>query len=243
MLNQLSKTHHSFKDFLSADIIEMLNNINETIKDAEFCPDKNNVLRFLQLDLSKIKIIILGQDPYPSKINGKCTATGRAYEVQQLNSFNVKFRQVSLKNFIRLIHKSLNNIHNYNDILSFEEIKKEIVLGNFKIAKPKDWFDSLQKQGVLFLNTSLTVELNKPLSHKHLWKEFIEKLLKYIGLNNPNIIYFLWGDLAKKQAIFINGKIFDTRHPMMCSNKYQDDFLKSDCILKTKEMIDWLGNV
>ena len=32
-----------------------------------------------------------------------------------------------------------------------------------------------------------------------------------------------------------------SRHPMLCSSKYDDDFLKSDCFIKTNHIIKWLG--
>jgi len=71
----------------------------------------------------------ISHDPYPEK----GIATGRAFEVGGLKSWEQPFRQVSLKNIIRLIHKSYNNITRYEDIPSFTEIKKEIKAGRFPI--------------------------------------------------------------------------------------------------------------
>lgn len=61
-----------------------------------FTPQKNNVLRFLKLDPVKIKVVILGQDPYPQP----SIATGRAFEVKNLKSWSQKFRNASLKNIL-----------------------------------------------------------------------------------------------------------------------------------------------
>lgn len=243
MLRLVSNFHPSFKEFFDSEIVKELENIDKEISKVEFAPEKSLILRFFQLDLNKIKILILGQDPYSSKNGNLLVATGRAYEVNGLNSFDSTFKQVSLKNFLRLIHKSLNNIDDYDQIISYEQLKREIHNGNFKINSPKKWFDSLEKQGVVFLNTSLTVEISKPLSHEKLWLNFTSKLLRYISLKNPHIIYFVWGKSSSKMLPYIKGTIFKSRHPMMCSFKYKDDFLKSDCILKTKSFIDWLGNV
>lgn len=40
---------------------------------------------------------------------------------------------------------------------------------------------------------------------------------------------------------FVNGSVNSCRHPMMCDEKYPNDFLKSDCFLKTKDLVHWLG--
>lgn len=153
----------------------------------------------------------------------------------------VPFRQVSLKNIIRLIHKNYNNIENYDDIKPFQEIKKEIATGDFPIPPPHLWFDTLEEQGVLFLNTSFTCEVGKPNSHKQIWSCFSQQVLAYISHINPDIKWFLWGKEAITNKSFIERGIFyESRHPMMCSSKYSDDFLKFDGFEKTKQDIKWI---
>src|SRR6056297_1193057 len=126
--------HSSWKNFLNKNkklILEIEDKIGDNIN-----PEPGNVLRFLNQDLSKIKIIILGQDPYPEK--GR--ATGRAFEVGDLNSWNEKFRQVSLKNIVRSIHKTYNGYTEYQDIKKFSQIQKEIKKRRFKILSPNKLF-------------------------------------------------------------------------------------------------------
>ncbi len=228
--------HSSWKNFLNKNkklILEIEDKIGDNIN-----PEAENVLRFLNQDLSKIKIIILGQDPYPEK--GR--ATGRAFEVGDLNSWNEKFRQVSLKNIIRAIHKVYRGYTRYEDIKKFSEIQKEIKKEEFEILAPDKLFKSWEKQGVLLLNTYLTVEAGKPGSHKKIWEKFNENLLNYISQNNKDIKYFLWGKHAESRKEFIkSGKLYISRHPMMCSSKYKEDFLKNSCFKETKNLINWLG--
>ena len=60
------------------------------------------------------------------------------------------------------------------------------------------------KQGVLLLNTILTVEESKPKSHKNIgWEEFTDSIIKYISQNKENIVFILWGapSIAKSKLI------------------------------------------
>lgn len=57
--------------------------------------------------------------------------------------------------------------------------------------------ESWCKQGILMLNTSLTVEKNKPGSHNILWKNFMINFIKNLNKYNPGLIWILWGNEAK----------------------------------------------
>ncbi|NLX76116.1 MAG: uracil-DNA glycosylase [Clostridiaceae bacterium] len=228
--------HSSWFDFLSRERLEMIKDISCRIGE-DVNPEYNNILRFLNVDLLNVKVVVLGQDPYPEK----GTATGRAFEVGGLKSWDQPFRQVSLKNIIRLVYKSYNNITRYEDILSFTEIKKEIKEGRFPILPPDKLFESWEKQGVLLLNTSFSCIPNSPQSHALIWQDFTRELIGYIS-ERFELCWFLWGKHAISLKPVINrGTFFVSRHPMLCSSKYDDDFLKSDCIDKTRHIINWLG--
>lgn len=229
--------HNSWEKFLTKDNRDLLDKIEREIGN-NYTPSKEKILRFMTLDLNKIKIICKGMDPYKAK----GVATGRAFEVDNLTSWYEKFRQISLKNMVRLIHKNYSGIEEYDKIYSFCDIQSSILQNGFSILPPKKWFNSLENQGVLFLNTYLTCEIGKSNSHKDIWKEFSERLVTYISIERPDIIWFLWGKEAQKTKDFIKeGKIYDSRHPMMCSKKYEDDFLKSNCFKDTMDIINWLG--
>ena len=105
------------------------------------------------------------------------------------------------------------------------------------------------KQGVLLINTVLTVEDSKPNSHKKKgWETFTDNIIKYISLNNENIIFILWGAPAiKKTKIIDKSKhhILSAPHPSPLSS-YRGffgckHFSKTNKILKSlyKEEIIW----
>lgn len=228
----------SFLDFIAQNK-KLLAEIYEKVNEVFYCPKPENVLRCLRCDVKKIKVIIIGQDPYFNYNNGQFAATGRSYEVGGLDSFKKTYKQVSLKNILRLIYKSF-----FDKQITYNELKKEFGKKNFIKDDPKAWFDSLERQGVLFLNSALTTMVDKPGYHFNLWQVFTNNLLEYINEKNEDVIYFIWGNFAKKYIPILKGKkMYVSRHPMMCSDKYEDDFMKNKCFAETKELIDWLGNV
>lgn len=227
--------HDSFKSFFDEDIIRMLEEISQEIEC--FTPAKELVLRFAQGDLNKVKVIWLGQDPYfQAKV-----ATGRSFEASNVKSWDDKFKQISLKNIIRGIYRAYYP-ESFEEINTYGNIMIERRFNNFNLLEPKEWFDSLENQGVMFLNTYFTCEINKPNSHRKIWEEFSGRLFKYIYLNNPNIKWFLWGNEAKKVLNTVpNIYYYASNHPMMCSVNNSEDFLNNRCFLETKEIINWLG--
>lgn len=227
--------HWSWNKFLTEELVAELDDIEMKIGN-NINPAHENVLRFMRNNLYDIKVVILGQDPYPEK--GR--STGRAFEVGDLISWNQKFRQVSLKNIIRLIYKNYNDINEYKDIKKFSEIQEEIKDNKFSILPPDKIFKSWEKQGVLLLNTYLSVEAGVTGSHISIWQNFSQKLLKFISEENRNISWFLWGRMAEDKKQFIKyGKYYISRHPMMCSETYEDDFLRSSCFKDTMDIINW----
>lgn len=232
------QVHPSWTHIINDEFLLELHKIESLIGDNFNPSNPKDVLRFLSVDLNKVKIIWLGQDVYPME----GVATGRSFEVGGLKEWTNSFRQVSLKNIIRVIHKAHYRITSYKDIKLFSEIQKEITDGTFPILKPNEWFDSLETQGVLFLNTSFTCEIGIPNSHKLLWENFSRIVLNYVSNNSPNVVWFLWGKEAVTQKQNIHKGIFyESRHPMMCSEKYMDDFLKFSGFYETKHIINWLG--
>lgn len=91
MFIEKEKIHKSWLDFFTNDIENELENIEKQIGDNYF-PSKENILRFMQLDLNKVKYIIVGMEPYPSSYieNNQVIpeATGRSFEVSSVKSWN-----------------------------------------------------------------------------------------------------------------------------------------------------------
>ena len=70
---------------------------------------------------------------------------------------------------------------------------------DLNIKRSETDFIDLAKQGILFLNSALTVESKKPGSHLKLWEPFTNYIIDYISKNSENIIFVLWGNYAKKK--------------------------------------------
>ena len=62
-----------------------------------------------------------------------------------------------------------------------------------------DWAE----QGVLLLNTVLTVEKDKPNSHKGKgWEQFTDAIIKKVNEKDETIVFVLWGNKAKEKKVF-----------------------------------------
>ena len=97
------------------------------------------------------------------------------------------------------------------------------------------------KQGVLLLNTTLTVFEKNSNSHKKIWKGFSLDLLKYISDNTENVIFMLWGNDAKKLSKVIDSNkhhILEHTHPSPLSRK---TFLECNHFQKANEILKKLG--
>lgn len=81
---------------------------------------------------------------------------------------------------------------------SLRVIRKELVESYGEDFELNPDLEYWAKQGVLLLNTALTVVEGKPGSHLEIWKPFIEEFLEVVTSNITGVIYMLWG--AKAQA-------------------------------------------
>lgn len=76
---------------------------------------------------------------------------------------------------------------------------------------------SWAKQGVLLLNSSLTVQENSPNSHKHLeWNIFTDAVIKMISDEKQQLVFLLWGNFAHKKGQKIDRKkhlVLESGHP------------------------------
>lgn len=183
-------------------------------------PPRDLVLRALQeVDYPDVKIVVLGQDPY----HGDGQAIGRSFAVP--NDFSPK-------------PPSLLNI--------FKEIESDI---GFKWNKQDSELSGWSKQGVLLLNTLLTVEASKPLSHLGKgWEIFTDLIIKTLNERSEPIIFFLWGANAQKKRELITNsqhKILTAPHPSPLSASRgffgSKHFSKANEILQKNQLhpIDW----
>ena len=99
----------------------------------------------------------------------------------------------------------------------------------------------LASQGVLLLNTILTVREKEPLSHDNkIYKELFLCILKYLDSLENNIVFLLWGNNAKKYEKFITNKkrlVIATSHPSPLSAN-RCGWFNSSCFINTNKYLE-----
>lgn len=149
-------------------------------------PPGNAIFKCFELTpVDRVKVVILGQDPY----HGPGQAMGLSFSVPQ----SVQ-APPSLKNIFREIESDLG-IH---------------MSGSPDLTP---W----ARQGVLLLNTSLTVEAGSPMSHSRIgWAEFTDAVIRYLSDNKEGIVFLLWGRFAQgKKALIDTSRhhVLEAAHP------------------------------
>lgn len=157
-------------------------------------PPKENVLKAFRITNPKhLKVIILGQDPYPND-----NANGLAFDCAVKAS-------PSLNQIVHAIRNDLSKA-------------KEIEPGDYNnIMNLSDW----GRQGVLLLNTVLTVGKESGSHFGKGWDKFINNVLSRIGKNSKiNIVWLLWGSKAQKyntRVLADNHMVLGHEHPVSAS--------------------------
>ncbi|MGB0495842.1 MAG: uracil-DNA glycosylase [Kangiellaceae bacterium] len=138
-------------------------------------PPKEQVFSaFSATPFEKIKVVIIGQDPYhgPNQAHGLCFSVLPGIKAPP----------------------SLANM--------YKELKMDIE--GFQIPD-HGYLQSWAEQGVLLLNTVLTVEQGQAHSHKHLgWEEFTDVVIEKINQHGDSIVFMLWGAHAQKKGAKID---------------------------------------
>lgn len=233
--------HKSWENFFDEQIKNELSTIESKIGQY-YTPNQENILKFTQTNLAKVNVIWIGLDPYDEV----GVATGRSFEVGGLKNWHKNKHNASLRNILKLLYKTANDLEKSPKI---NKIYKEIKDKEFKIKKPNEIFNYWENQGVLFLNTAFTSEINESGSKKHneAWLFFFEKLLEYIIKSNPEVIIFAWGNKVQKKVKKIISEydvnVYYSSHPRnnkedknFCVNSH---FLNSPCFKETN-IIKWI---
>ncbi len=174
------------KDELEKDYFKKLGIfVKNEYKNKTIYPAYNNIFKALRLtDYDKVKVVILGQDPY----HGVNEAHGLSFSVLE----GVR-RPPSLDNIFKELYSDLG-------------IKRE----NNNLT---DW----ALQGVLLLNSVLTVEKDKAFSHSNKgWEIFTDTIIERLNERNSPVIFVLWGNAARsKKALIDQNKhyIIESAHP------------------------------
>ena len=119
----------------------------------------------------------------------------------------------------------------------FKELEDDLGIKRTK-TDLSDW----AYQGVLLLNSILTVEKDKPLSHSFLnWEKFTDAVIKKLS-DRGNVIFVLWGSFARNKKVLINTKknyIIESVHPSPLS--CYRGFFGSKPFSKTNEFLEKNG--
>ena len=127
----------------------------------------------------------------------------------------------------------------------FNELKRDL-----KIEMPLQGnLDKWAVQGVLLLNSTLTVRSGEPNSHKHLgWGQFTNSIIQLISETRSGIVFLLWGEFAQKKLKMIDKNkhhVLLTSHPSPFSAHKgfigSNHFSETNFILRSNNQIpiDW----
>ena len=189
LINELDKSWSVIlHKYLNPSNIDFIDKIYNDELTEVYPPQENLFEAFKHFPLKETKVIILGQDPYykPGQ------AHGLAFSVPDGEKIPASLRNI----FVELRHE-------YPDMKNSPQLK----CGNLI-----RW----AKQGVLLLNTALTVEKNKPNIYSKQWKKITDGIIKDISNNVDGCVFLLWGNNAKAKETLIDNKkhfIFKCSHP------------------------------
>ena len=117
----------------------------------------------------------------------------------------------------------------------FKELKNDLGIINEKDGDLTKWAE----EGVLLLNSILTVKKDMPLSHKELgWQLLTDYIIKKINEKDEAVVFILWGAFAKSKKSFITNKkhlIIESTHPSPFSA--YNGFFGSRPFSKTNEFL------
>ena len=194
--------------------------LSNEFKTQKVFPPKEHIFRcFNTLPIDKVKVVIIGQDPYHNynQAMGLCFSVNKGIQTPG----------------------SLLNM--------YKEMKSDL---NCRIPTHGD-LSKWQSQGILMLNTSLTVRAHNANSHsKKGWEQFTDKAIEELAKARKNIVFLLWGKNAqdKEKLIKRSGRehlVLKSAHPSGLSahrgffgNKH---FSQTNAYLKKNmiEPIDW----
>ena len=178
--------HEILKDEFEKDYFKNLQSfLDYEYSHYEIFPKEENIFNALNfVPLDKIKVVIIGQDPY----HEPGQAMGLSFSVPE----NIE------------IPPSLVNI--------LKEIEEDLSIKCLKNGNLERW----ARQGVLLLNTVLTVRRAQANSHKDKgWEILTKKIIEIIGKRKEPVVFLLWGSYAQKYSELIEKQhlVLKAPHP------------------------------
>jgi len=211
----------SFKELVGSDWFDILNEVIN--KEVEF-------------NLDKIKSLYMTSKVYPegSKIF-------RAFQECELN--NLKIVWLGLEPYINGEAEGLAfSCYGSKMTPSFYHILKaydDCYPMHFNTDMMEGNLLPWAKQGVLLLNTSLTVEAGKTESHAEYWKEFTQRLIKELDINYKDLIFVGFGSVAGEFLKDVRNVKIIREHPAYAAKMnrpWKHDMLFHELDNKLKEL-------
>jgi len=177
-MNQI-KIDPTWKDALAPEFetpywTSLTDFVREQYQEKKVYPPAKNIFRAFDLcPFDKVKVVIVGQDPY----HGMGQANGLSFAVNE---------KVPLP-------PSLKNI--------YHEIHNDLGITPLASGDLSRW----ATQGVLMLNSVLTVAAGQPASHAGKgWEQFTDAVINALNSKRKNIVYLLWGRYAANKGQVID---------------------------------------
>lgn len=174
------------KDYFTA----LTDFVRDEYKRAVVYPNPKNIFRcFDETPFDKVKVVILGQDPYHGENSGVAQANGLCFAV------NPGVRPPpSLQNIFKELESDLGR-----------PVKRDPDLSRWA------------KQGVLLLNATLTVNAKTPGSHQGRgWEQFTDAAIKRLAEEREGLVFILWGNYARQKGAHIDRErhlVIESPHP------------------------------
>lgn len=170
-MNLLKNAHQSWIPLLhSLAYEEPMVKFLESLREKSIQPKLSQIFKVFEMPVDDIKVVILGQRPYP--IPG--TAVGRAFAIPKKQTMPAILKYI------------------------YREVRRDNVRPSAFIDQEWQTLNHWTEQGVFLLNTSLTIETNAT-SHSEEWSKFISNVITFISLVNP-CTWMIWTEAAKNMA-------------------------------------------
>lgn len=177
-----------FKSFIfSSDFDDIITRLYTLSQEGKrFTPPLKQVFRaFEECPYDKLQVVFIGQDPYPQL----GVADGISFSCS-----NTGKAQPSIRFILEEVNRTVYNGHT---------VSEDVDLSRWS------------NQGILMLNTALTVEVDKIGSHYDIWRKFTAYLLDWLSNYNPGLVYVYMGKKAEEWSeLTTNTEYkFMVRHP------------------------------
>jgi uracil-DNA glycosylase len=208
----------ALKPFIfSGDFDKILSQLALLAKDGKrFTPPLKSIFRaFEECPIDQLKVVIVGQDPYPQL----GIADGISFSCGITN-----VPQPSLKYIFGAIERTV-----YEGYPSYQD------------PNLTRW----SNQGILMLNTALTTTVGKSGQHYHIWKPFTAFLFDYLTWNKNGLVYIYLGKEAKDWSDCVsdnNHKLFASHPASAAYNKFRN-WDSQEVFNKTNEIVEKMHNV